>query len=76
MSMKIVILESAEYDLKELRAYLVKNFSVATWQSSYSQTKTVIRHLQMFPLAGSMPDEFVWYSPFFRPIFQLFKVSY
>jgi len=56
--MKVVILESAEYDLKELRAYLVKNFSVATWESSYSQIKTVIRHLQMFPLAGAIPDEF------------------
>ena len=56
--MKIVILESAEYDLKELKVYLIKNFSVATWQSSYSQMKEVIRNLQRFPLAGSMPDEF------------------
>jgi plasmid stabilization system protein ParE len=56
--MKVVILESAEYDLKELRAYLIKNFSVSTWQSSYSQIKEVICHLQRFPLVGSIPDEF------------------
>ena len=31
MEMKIVILESAEYDLKELKDYLVKNLSVETW---------------------------------------------
>jgi plasmid stabilization system protein ParE len=58
VSIKVDILESAEYDLKELKVYLVKNFSVATWQSSYGQIKEVIRNLQRFPLAGSIPDEF------------------
>lgn len=58
MSMKVDILESVEYDLKELRAYLVKNFSVATWQSSYSQIKEVVRNLKLFPYSGSIPDEF------------------
>jgi hypothetical protein len=31
MEMKIVILESTEYDLKQLKDYLGKNFSVETW---------------------------------------------
>jgi hypothetical protein len=30
--MKTVILASAERDLVELRSYIVKNFSLATWQ--------------------------------------------
>lgn len=58
MNFKIVILESAEHDLKDLRSYLVKNFSQATWQESYSKIKTVIRNLQTFPYAGAIPDEF------------------
>lgn len=58
MDFKIVILESAEHDLKDLRSYLVKNFSQATWQDSYGKIKTVIRNLQAFPYPGAIPDEF------------------
>lgn len=57
MSFKVVILESAEQDLKELRAYIVKNFSVDTWRTSFADIKGVIRNLQEFPLAGSTPEE-------------------
>ena len=32
MTIKVVILESAEQDLKELKAYLSKYFSLTTWQ--------------------------------------------
>jgi toxin ParE1/3/4 len=55
---KVVILESAEHDLKDLRSYLVKNFSQATWQESYGKIKAVLRNLQAFPYAGAIPDEF------------------
>ena len=54
--MKIVILESAEQDLQELRAYLVKNFSTAVWQATYSDLKKTIRHLAQFPLMGGIPE--------------------
>jgi toxin ParE1/3/4 len=57
MSLKVVILESAEYDLKELREYIVKNFSLETWQNTYSNLKRAIRNLKTFPYAGSIPDE-------------------
>jgi toxin ParE1/3/4 len=57
MSLKVVILESAEYDLKELREYIVKNFSLETWQHTYSKLKRAIRNLKTFPYAGSIPDE-------------------
>lgn len=53
----VVILESAEQDLKELRGYIVKNFSVDTWRTSYAQIKEVIRNLKEFPQAGSIPEE-------------------
>ena len=55
--MKIVILESAEYDLKELKDYLVKNFSVGTWKNTYNKLKMVIRNLKDFPDLGAIPDE-------------------
>src|SRR5664280_1559245 len=55
--MKIVILESAELDLKDLRNYIVKEFSTRTWQKTFKQIKASIRHLASFPLMGSIPDE-------------------
>lgn len=58
MSLKVVILESAEHDLKELKGYIVKNFSVETWRNTYDKIKEVIRNLKTFPHAGSMPEEF------------------
>jgi toxin ParE1/3/4 len=57
MSLKVVILQSAETDLKELRTYFIKQFSTQTWQSTYADLKTAIRHLAMQPYAGSIPDE-------------------
>lgn len=57
MSLKVVILESAEHDLKELRGYIVKNFSLKTWQNTYDNIKEVIRNLKTFPYTGSIPEE-------------------
>jgi toxin ParE1/3/4 len=55
--MKVVILASAELDLKELRSYIVKNFSHDTWQKTYGKLKEAIRHLTAFPNFGSIPEE-------------------
>lgn len=57
MSFNVVILQSAETDLKELRSYLIKQFSTQTWQSTYTDLKTAIRHLGVLPYAGSIPEE-------------------
>lgn len=57
MRMRVVILDSAERDLKELKSYLVKNFSLEVWRDTYGSLKESIRHLQSFPLSGSIPDE-------------------
>lgn len=57
MSIKVVILESADYDLKELRSYIVKNVSLMTWQNTYDKIKEVIRNLKTFPYTGSIPEE-------------------
>ena len=55
--MKIVILASAELDLQDLRAYIVKDFSAATWQKTFKQIRASIRNLAKFPLLESVPDE-------------------
>jgi plasmid stabilization system protein ParE len=55
--MKVVILDSAEQDLKELRSYVVKNFSQTTWLKTYSKLKESIRNLATFPLLGAVPPE-------------------
>lgn len=57
MQRRVVILDSAERDLKDLKRYLCKNFSSEVWQDTYGQLKKAIRHLQSFPLSGSIPDE-------------------
>ena len=55
--MRVVILDSAEQDLKDLRSYVVKNFSQATWLKTYSKLKESIRNLATFPLLGAVPPE-------------------
>lgn len=55
--MRVVILDSAEQDLKELRSYVVKNFSQDTWLKTYGKLKESIRHLATFPLLGAVPPE-------------------
>lgn len=55
--MKVVVLASAQADLVALRSYIVKNFSVTTWQATYTKLKASIRNLATFPRLGGVPDE-------------------
>jgi toxin ParE1/3/4 len=55
--MRVVILDSAEQDLKDIRSYVVKNFSHPAWQKAYSKLKESIRNLATFPLLGAVPPE-------------------
>ncbi|WP_242208899.1 MULTISPECIES: type II toxin-antitoxin system RelE/ParE family toxin [unclassified Pseudomonas] len=57
MSLKVVILQSAQADLKELRTYLVRQFSLQIWQSTYADLKTAILGLADLPYSGSIPEE-------------------
>lgn len=57
MGFRVVILNSAEQDLRELKAYIVKDFSLDTWRTTYAKIKEVIRNLQDFPQASSIPGE-------------------
>lgn len=55
--MKVVILDAAQADLHMLRRYIVKNFSVDTWQSTYGKLKDAVRNLAEFPYLGAIPPE-------------------
>lgn len=54
---RVVILASAEQDLKELKAYVIKNFSLTARQKTLAELKESIRNLQHFPQAGLIPEE-------------------
>ena len=55
--MKVLILASAQADLLSLRGYVVKNFSAAPWQVTYTKLKTGIQNLATFPHLGAIPPE-------------------
>ncbi|HEY5582151.1 MAG TPA: type II toxin-antitoxin system RelE/ParE family toxin [Rhodoferax sp.] len=55
--MKVVLLASAEADLRALRGYIVRNFSVSTWSDTYAKIKTSVRNLATYPLLGNIPAE-------------------
>lgn len=55
--MKVVFLDGAESDLKDLRQYIVTSFGPRAWQGTYQQIKDSVRTIQTFPLAGAVPDE-------------------
>ena len=57
MNYKIVFLTSAEKDLKDIKSYIINNFSLATWQDTYSKLKDSVRNLKTFPFSGSIPEE-------------------
>lgn len=55
--MKVVFLEQAESDLKELKTYINTHFSPEAWQTSYIKIKESVRMLRLFPKAGHVPPE-------------------
>lgn len=57
MTIQVVILHSAENDLKDLRSYLLRNFGQQTWQLPYRGIKAAVARLAHFPLEGAVPDE-------------------
>jgi plasmid stabilization system protein ParE len=57
--MHVFILDSAEQDLKELRAYILGRFSTEQWRTTYGRIKEAIVMLASHPLAGAIPEELV-----------------
>ena len=55
--MKVVFLQSAEADLKDLKIYIVKNFGKDDWLTSYAKIKAAVAMIQDHPKAGRIPPE-------------------
>ena len=55
--MRVVFLQSAEADLKDLRNYIVKTFGQDVWLESYRKIKQSVAMIQAHPKAGSIPPE-------------------
>ncbi|OJB26716.1 plasmid stabilization protein [Burkholderia ubonensis] len=59
MTLRVVILRSAETDLKELKRYLQSNFGTETWRASYGKIKDAIAVIRSFTNRGRIPDELI-----------------
>lgn len=57
MTAHIVILKSAEADLKELRSYVSRNFGQETWQATLRKLNESIELIRSYPEGGSIPSE-------------------
>jgi len=57
MSSKVVILNSAKLDLKELRDYVIARFSRSVWLETSESLKSTMLMLAGSPQAGSVPVE-------------------
>jgi toxin ParE1/3/4 len=55
--MKVVILNPAKQDTKELRSYIIRNFGQNVWQDTYSKIKQTLLNIRDFPDSGSIPEE-------------------
>jgi plasmid stabilization system protein ParE len=74
----VVILESAEDDIREIRRYVVGQFGQSTWSHTWSTLKQTIRRLSDFPDSGSRVDELreLNMAEFRQAIFGLNRVIY
>ncbi|WP_408312650.1 MULTISPECIES: type II toxin-antitoxin system RelE/ParE family toxin [Paraburkholderia] len=57
MTHRVVILESAEDDIREIRHYVVSQLGQSTWSRTWSTLKNTIRRLADFPDSGGRVDE-------------------
>lgn len=57
MTFRVVILHSAKSNLKDIKSYVIRQFSTSTWQHTYDALKQTMRQLETHPHAGSIPEE-------------------
>ncbi|MBK8188095.1 MAG: type II toxin-antitoxin system RelE/ParE family toxin [Cellvibrio sp.] len=59
MHYSLIVLESAETDLKEIKHYVNQRFSAGIWKKTSNQLKTALKQIQRFPYSGSIPIEVI-----------------
>ena len=59
MTVQVVILHSAETDLRELRDHIRRRFGAAAWNNSYAKIKQAAKRIATHPRAGRLPEELI-----------------
>ena len=54
---RVHFLEAAERDLRDLRYYILENFSRQQWQETYERIREAVGTIASFPQAGKVPPE-------------------
>lgn len=57
--MRVYFLEPAERDLKELRDYILENFSRRQWLETYGRIRESVDTISRFPQAGTVTPELI-----------------
>lgn len=57
MRCNFAFLQQAEDDIKELKNYIISNFSQDIWKLTYEKIKKAVNSLKIFPQTGSVLPE-------------------
>jgi plasmid stabilization system protein ParE len=55
--LKLLILDEAQEDTKDLRRYILKSFGAETWKQTSAQLAVTFAHIRQFPQSGYVPAE-------------------
>ena len=55
--MEVVILRSAETDLRDLRDHIRRRFGATAWKDSDTKIRQAVKRIAAHPLAGKLPEE-------------------
>ncbi|WP_168788225.1 type II toxin-antitoxin system RelE/ParE family toxin [Paraburkholderia aromaticivorans] len=54
---KLLILEEAQEDMKDLRRYILRSFGAETWNQTSSQLAVTFQNIKQIPQSGYVPTE-------------------
>lgn len=57
MKCKLLILDEAQEDTKDLRRYILRSFGAETWKQTTAQLAVTFENIRQFPHSGYVPAE-------------------
>jgi toxin ParE1/3/4 len=55
--LKLLILDEAQEDTKDLRRYILKSFGAETWKQTSAELTATFNNIKQFPQSGYVPAE-------------------
>ena len=55
--LKLLILDEAQEDTKDLRRYILKSFGAGTWKQTSAELTVTFGNIRQFPQSGYVPTE-------------------